>query len=132
MRRKKILVVDDEENLRALYEGEFSEEGYKVVTASSGEEAISMLESEMPDLVTLDIKMPGMGGIAALGAIRDKDPKLPVIMLTAYPEFKRDFDVWAADAYLTKTADLTELKAKVAFLLANEVAIKPVSKRKVY
>ena len=132
MHKKKILIVDDEENLRALYEGELSDEGYKVVTASSGEEALEMLESERPDLVTLDIKMPGMGGIAALGAIRDKDPKLPVIMLTAYPEFKRDFDVWAADAYLTKTADLTELKAKVAFLLANEATTKPVSRRKAF
>ena len=132
MRKKKILVVDDEENLRALYEGELSDEGYKVVTASSGEEALAILESERPDLVTLDIKMPGMGGIAALGAIRDIDPKLPVIMLTAYPEFKRDFDVWAADAYLTKTADLTELKAKVAFLLATEATTKPASRRKAF
>ena len=114
---KKILVVDDEENLRKLYEGELTDEGYAVVTASSGEEALAMLGSVKPDLVTLDIKMPGMGGIAALGGIRERNPKLPVIMLTAYSEFKKDFDVWAADAYLTKTADLTELKAKVKYLL---------------
>jgi len=114
---KKILVVDDEENIRDLFKSELTDEGYDVVTAGSGEEGLAYFEREVPDLVTLDIKMPGIGGIAALRAIREKHPVVPIIMLTAYPEFKADFDVWAADAYVVKSADLSGLIEKVRFLL---------------
>ena len=115
--KKKVLVVDDEENIRALIEGELMDEGYEVLTASSGEEALIVFDSDAPDLITLDIKMPGMGGKAALSAIREKNPNVPVIMLTAYSEFKSDFDIWAADAYVTKSSDLSGLKSKVKYLL---------------
>ena len=115
--KKKILVVDDEENIRMLIEGELMDEGYDVITACSGEEALAVFDADTPDLITLDIKMPGMGGKAALSAIREKDPSVPVIMLTAYSEFKSDFDIWAADAYVTKSSDLSGLKSKVKYLL---------------
>ncbi len=114
---KKILLVDDEENIRDLYAAELAEEGYKVTTAASGEEALSLMERLRPDLITLDIRMPGMGGIEALREIRDKLPTVPVIMLTAYPEYKSDFDVWAADAYIVKSSDTAQLKERVKFLL---------------
>jgi len=117
---KTILIVDDEDNLRKLFTAELAEEGYIVVSAASGEEALAALGDTKPDLITLDIKMPGMGGMAALAAIREKAPHIPVIMLTAYPEFKSDFNLWAADAYIVKTSDLSELKKKVAFLLMDK------------
>ncbi|MBI5190285.1 MAG: response regulator [Nitrospirae bacterium] len=117
--KKKILVVDDEENLRLLYGGEFEDEGYAVATAASAEEAFAVFKEFRPDLVTLDVKMPGMGGIAALRAIRDIDPAVPVVMLTAYPEFKADFDVLSADAYVVKSTDLEGLKRQVRFLLGG-------------
>jgi len=119
MGKKKILIADDEANIRMLFGKELEDEGFEVYTAASGEEAVEMFGRIRPDLVTLDIKMPGMGGIAALGAIREKDPTVPVIMLTAYSEFKKDFDVWAADAYIRKSGDVEELMAKVRFLLAS-------------
>ncbi|HEY3347899.1 MAG TPA: response regulator [Nitrospirota bacterium] len=114
---KKILVVDDEDNLRALFQGELADEGYQVVTARTGEEAVELVEKENPDLITMDIKMPGMGGIEALRNIREKHPSIPIIMLTAYSEFKNDFDVWAADAYVVKSSDLGDLKQKVRYFL---------------
>lgn len=114
---KKILLVDDEANIRDLYSAELADEGYSVTTASSGEEALGLLDELKPDLITLDIRMPGMGGIEALRAIREKLPAVPVIMLTAYPEYKADFDVWAADAYIVKSSDTAGLKDKAKFLL---------------
>jgi len=119
MDKKKILIVDDEENIRALFGGELEDEGFEVFTAASGEEAVELFSRVQPDLVTLDIKMPGMGGIAALVAIRDMAPTVPVIILTAFSEFKKDFDVWAADAYVQKSGDISALKTKVKFLLAS-------------
>jgi len=116
---KKILLVDDERNIRDLYSTELAEEGYSVYTAVSGEEALALLDTLTPDLITLDVRMPGMGGIAALRAIREKLPSVPVIMLTAYPEYKSDFDVWAADAYIVKSSDTARLKEKAAFLLGG-------------
>lgn len=116
---KKILLVDDEKNIRDLYETELTEEGYSVITAPSGEDALLLLKKVVPDLITLDVRMPGMGGIETLREIREKHPSVPVIMLSAYPEYKADFDVWAADAYLVKSSDTGPLKDKVRFLLSG-------------
>jgi len=120
MAPKKILIVDDESNLRELYRGELSEAGYDVETASTGEEALAMIEEAGPDLVTLDVRMPGMGGIATLREIREIDPEIPVIMLTAYPEYKSDFDVMAADAYVVKSSNVGPLLDKVKFILGGK------------
>lgn len=115
---KTILVVDDEENIRLLYKMELSEEGYRVITASSGEEALEILEKEKPDLITLDIKMGGMSGIEFLRKIKNTNRDLPVIISTAYGDYKDDFSVWASDAYITKSATLDELKARIKELLS--------------
>ena len=111
--KKKILVVEDEEGLRLLYEEELKAEGYEILTAQNGREAIRQLEEEKPDLIILDIVMPVMDGIEALGRIVGKDRKIPVILNTSYPGYREDFMSWAADAYVTKSIDLTELKNKV-------------------
>ena len=114
---KKILVVDDEENIRLLYKEELEEEGFLVELARSGEEALEKLSLFRPDLVTLDIKMPGMGGLEVLKRIREKERDLPIILCSAYGEFKLDFTTWASDAYVVKSADLTELKSTIRKLL---------------
>ena len=69
------------------------------------------------DLITLDMKMPGMGGIEALKRIREKERQLPVIICSAYGEYQQDFSTWACDAYVVKSADLTELKSTIRKLL---------------
>ena len=115
--KKKILVVEDEEGLRLLYEEELKAEGYEVLTARNGREAIQQLEVGKPDLIILDIVMPVMDGMEALGRIVGKDRKIPIVLHTSYSGYQQDFMSWAADAYLTKSADLSELKDKVRELL---------------
>ncbi len=117
---KTILVVDDEESIRFLYREELEDEGYRVITASDGEEALRKLRKEAPDLVTLDIRMPGMDGIEVLHLIRETDKEIPVIMSTAYGEYRNNFNVWASDAYITKTANLDELKDNISRLLGKQ------------
>ena len=115
--KKKILVVEDEEGLRLFYEEELKAEGYEVLTARNGKEAIEQLEKGKPDLIILDIVMPVMDGMEALGRIVGKDRKIPIILNSSYPGYRQDFMSWAADAYLTKSIDLGELKDKVRELL---------------
>jgi CheY-like chemotaxis protein len=110
---KKILVVDDEENIRFLYKEELEEEGFIVELAKSGEEALEKLSLFRPDLITLDIRMPGIGGIEALKRIRELNRDLPIILCSAYGDYKQDFATWASDAYVVKSADLTELKSTI-------------------
>jgi two-component system response regulator (stage 0 sporulation protein F) len=114
---KKILVVDDEESIRELYRAELADEGYEVELAGDGREALRRLEAFRPDLVTLDIKMPGMDGIEVLRRIREKNPTIPVVLVSAFEEFKADFNTWASDAYIVKSHDPTELKGMVRKLL---------------
>jgi len=114
---KKILVVDDEESIRFLYKEELEEEGFIVEVAKNGEEALEKLPLFKPDLITLDIKMPGMSGIETLKRIRESERKLPIIMCSAYGEYRQDLTTWASDAYIVKCADLTELKSTIRKLL---------------
>lgn len=114
----KILVVDDEKNILKLYQAELEDEGYTVVTANSGREALEAFEKENPDLVTLDILMPDMDGIQVLRQMKEKRPNIPIIMLTAY-DYRDDFSVWVSDAYVVKSSDLTNLKATIKQLLSK-------------
>ncbi len=117
MAQKKILIVEDEEGLRLLYEEELKGEGYDVLTASNGREAIQKLEEGKPDLIVLDIVMPVMDGMETLGRIVGKERKIPIILNTSYPGYREDFMSWAADGYITKSTDLGELKDKIRELL---------------
>ena len=110
----KILVVDDEENQRLLYKQELEDAGYTVDVADSAQGALQYLEKELPDLVVLDIRMPGMDGLEALGQILDRNKDMPVILNTAYANYKENFMSWAAEAYVVKSSDLGELKAQIA------------------
>jgi CheY-like chemotaxis protein len=114
---KKILVVDDEESIRFLYKEELEEEGYLVECAQNGEEALERLSIFKPDLISLDIKMPVMDGIEALKRIREKERQLPIILCSAYGEYKQDLTTWASDAYVVKCADLTAFKFTIRKLL---------------
>lgn len=117
---KKILVVDDEENIRELYRDELVEEGYQVELAENGQAALSKFEMFRPDLVTLDVMMPGMNGIEVLRRIREKNPSVPVLLLTAFGEFRQDFNTWASDAYIVKSANVSELKQTIRQLLGGK------------
>ena len=111
--KKKILVVDDEESIHLLYREELEDEGYQVISAMNGEDALKLFESEQPDLVILDINMPGMDGIEVLRQMKQMKPNVPVILSSAYPEYKQDLASWASDDYIVKSFNLDELKASV-------------------
>lgn len=114
---KRILVVDDEEAIRLLYKEELTEEGYEVDLAVDGVDALRKVEAARPDLMTIDLRMPGMDGIELLGRVRVMHRDLPIIICTAYGDFRSDFGTWASDGFLTKSADLQELKGKIRDLL---------------
>jgi DNA-binding response OmpR family regulator len=115
---KTILVVDDEENILQLYSAELRDSGYRVRTARNAKEAIAAIREERPDLVTLDIRLEnGPEGIDILRTIKDMDNTIPVIINTAYSEYKQNFGVWASEDYVVKSSDLEELKSRIAALL---------------
>ncbi len=117
--RKKILVVDDEESIHLLYREELEEEGYEVISAMTGEEGLKLFQEEKPDLVILDINMPGMDGIEVLRQMKQMSPDVPVILSSAYPEYKQDLASWASDDYIVKSFNLDELKNSVKRHLAG-------------
>ena len=125
MRDKKILLVEDEEILRFLYGEELGDEGYEVVTAKNGKEALLQLERAKPDLVILDIAMPKMDGLEALPRIKEKHNGVPVVVYTSHPGYLTDHRARAADACILKSGDLEEMKEKVRQLL-NEPAEDPL------
>jgi DNA-binding response OmpR family regulator len=112
-----ILCVDDDLSLLRLYQDELSEDGYKVILAKDGREALKKFEKEAPQVVIMDIRMPTMDGIETLTAMLGKDRQIPVILNTAYPQYRENFMTWGAEAYVIKSSDLTELKKKIREVL---------------
>ena len=119
MPKKTILVLDDEKSIRTLFEEEFKDEEYNVVSTDSGEEALEMINKDNPhiDLITLDIKMPKMDGLDFLGKVRENHRELPIIICTAYNNYRHEFQVWNADGYILKSGNLTEIKDKIKRLI---------------
>ena len=115
-----VLVVEDDKNQRLLYEQELKLEGYEVVTASDGKDALEKIQEQLPDLIIMDINMPKMDGIETMGKILGKNREIPVIINTAYSNYKDNFMSWAADAYIVKSSDLSELKNTVKEVLAKK------------
>lgn len=115
--QKRILIVDDDKNLRELYGFELTQEGFIVETAGDAEDACKKIETFKPDLITMDIKMPGMNGIECMRKIKETNRDIKVILSTAYPGYKEDFSTWVSDAYVVKSSDLTELKASIKKIL---------------
>jgi DNA-binding response OmpR family regulator len=114
---KTLLVVDDEKNLRTLYEQELIEDGYQVLLAEDGIQALDILQKNRIDLAILDIKMEGMNGIETLKRMMEVNKDIKVILNSAYSIYKSDFVTWSADAYLVKSSDISELKNKISELL---------------
>ncbi len=113
----KILCVDDDPSLLNLYREELTEEGYKVIVARNGKDAVTRYSREKPNLVILDIRMPEMDGITALNVILGKDRQVPIIFNTAFPQYRENFMTWGADAYVMKSSDLSELKQAIRQVL---------------
>lgn len=113
----KILVVDDEKSIRALCAEELADEGYDVITAGECHEAVELIASEDPAVVVLDIRMDDCDGLDFLQELRNTYPNLPIVLNTAYDSYREDVKSVAADYYVVKSYDLTELKSRIASLL---------------
>jgi DNA-binding response OmpR family regulator len=124
MSGKKILVVDDEKHIRMLYKEELSAEGYEVATSDGEDDILDLIEKEDPEVVILDIKLgANRSGLDLLQEIRSQDQSLPVILSTAYDSFQHDLKSIAADYYVVKSVDLSELKSKVALAMKKAAAL---------
>ncbi len=121
--KKKILLVEDEDALRMLYGEELEGEGYEVLKARNGKEALQQFDQGRPDLVLLDIVMPVMDGIEALARMKEKKRDVPVILHTSHRQYQKDRRSQAADALIIKSSDLAEMKEKVRELLGTNGAV---------
>ena len=115
-----ILIVEDNKNQCLLYEQELCIEGYEIVTATNGKEAVEKVREQTPDIIVLDINIPNMDGIETMGWILSHNKGIPIIIHTAYSNYKDNFMSWAADAYIVKSSDLSELKNKIKEILINK------------
>jgi DNA-binding response OmpR family regulator len=115
------LIVDDEEHIRTLYSLELEDEGYEVRALGSGKEVHQQILDFRPDVVVLDIKMADMSGLDVLQAVRSEFYDLPVILCSAYGSFKGDAKSIAADYYVVKSSDLTDLKKKIRIALETSI-----------
>jgi len=109
----RILVVDDEEHIRRFYSEELADEGHKVWTTATGHELLKTIDSLQPEVVVLDIRLVDYDGLDLLQEVRNKHHDLPVILCTAYDTYKDDQKSIAADYYVVKSFDLSELKMAI-------------------
>lgn len=118
---RTILLVDDSRNIREYCRQELEDEGYDVVVASDGGEVPCLLSQVHPDLVVLDICMPGVNGLETVEWLSTVEPDLPVILYTSYDDIcARDGRTWKATACVEKRADLTELKSVICSALRSK------------
>ncbi|MFA4905299.1 MAG: response regulator [Candidatus Margulisiibacteriota bacterium] len=122
---KKILVVDDEPEILELLKIRMNSWGYKVLTSASGREALQLAEEKEPDLILLDVMMPGMSGFEVLRALKTKasTKSIPVIMITvaaAKHEMDEGLKLGAA-YYLSKPYDAQELLSRIKSIMGPEV-----------
>ena len=131
MGRNKILIVEDEQDISEMIAYNLEKEGFETALASDGEDALPLARSERPDLVVLDVMLPGMDGLEICRAIR-RDPELahlPVIMLTARAQ-ETDKIVGlelGADDYITKPFSPKELVARIRAILRRVAKPRPAS-----
>jgi two-component system response regulator (stage 0 sporulation protein F) len=116
-----ILIVEDDNNLRRLYQGELETEGYDVLLAKNGDEATLRVAEQVPDVIVMDIRMPEKDGLDAMAQILRDYGKIPIILNTAYSSYQDDFLTWSADAYVVKSADLEPLKSKIREVLRSKL-----------
>ena len=115
-----ILLVEDNKNQRLLYEQELRFEGYEIVIAEDGKDVLKKVQEQPLDLVVMDINLPMMDGLDIMDWILSKHRNIPTIINTTYSSYKDNFMTWAADAFIVKSSDVTELKNKIKELITNK------------
>lgn len=115
----KILLVEDNKNQCLLYAQELEREGYNVITANNGKDAFKRMQDLTPDLIITEICMSEMDSIEALGWFFNKHKYIPILLNTAYSNYKDHYMARIADALVFKSSDLAELKNKIEELLSK-------------
>ncbi|WP_017756630.1 response regulator [Calidifontibacillus oryziterrae] len=123
---KKILIVDDQYGIRILLNEVFLKEGYEMFQASNGIQALSIIEKDRPDLVLLDMKIPGMDGIEILKRLKEIDNTIEVFIMTAYGELDmiQKANDLGARTHFSKPFDIDELRAAVKEIVPIETQLK--------
>ena len=131
--KDRVLVVEDEKSISGLIKAILTANGYDVITASTGNEAFSMISSHCPDLVVLDLGLPDMDGMDIIKAVRSWT-SLPIIVVSArsYERDKVQALDMGADDYVTKPFDVKELIARVHAVMRRTDADAPVDKKLVF
>jgi len=127
---KRILLVEDDEHIQFLIREELVENGYEVIIASDGVEAMKMLQAEgapSPDLIILDIRMPKMDGFETMGHILKSKIDSPIIIHSAYSGYKNHPLTMAADAYVVKSHNFTQLNEAISEVLGMKDPISAVA-----
>ena len=116
----RVVLIEDDKVIRESYAFLINKTAsFQVVNAyASAEQAFKSIKNDDPLIVLLDVELPGMNGIEALNEIKNTNKNLPVILCSAYGEFKQDFSSWASDGYVVKSADTKELKQTIKDLLS--------------
>lgn len=117
----RILIVDDEEHIRTLYTLELEDDGHNVLALGTGRGLSEQIRQFGPDVVILDIKMVDVSGLDVLQEVRSEFYDLPVILCSAYGSYKGDVKSIAADYYVVKSSDLTELKKKIKIAIEARI-----------
>jgi two-component system, OmpR family, response regulator len=125
----RLLVVDDEPNIRELLSASLRYAGFEVATAADGQQALTMAESFRPDLLVLDVMMPGLDGFGVVRRMRQSGRHTPVLFLTARdaPEDKVSGLTLGGDDYVTKPFSLDEVLARIRAVLRRTAAAARVS-----
>jgi DNA-binding response OmpR family regulator len=112
---EKILVADDEQEIRNLLEHFLKGQGYEVVLASDGNQALELAVEENPQLVILDIKMPGLDGLEVCKRLKEKEQTklIPVIVITGFEDNKMEALDLGADDFVNKPFDMAEISSRV-------------------
>ena len=118
-----ILCVDEYKNQRLLYEQELNLEGYETITVADGNGAFEIAETRQLDIIVMDVCTLSMRGIKVMCSFVSKHKDIPLIIYTAYSSYKDVCMSWAADAYIVKSSDLTELKNKIKEVLKKEAVV---------
>lgn len=115
MQDKKLLIVDDQYGIRVLLYEVFGKEGYQTLQAANGKQALDIVKKDSPDLVILDMKIPGMDGLEILKEIKKMNTDIKVIMMTAYGELDmiKEATELGAITHFTKPFDIDELRQAV-------------------
>ncbi|GAB4332849.1 MAG: response regulator [Calditrichia bacterium] len=116
---KKILVIEDEPVQQLLYKEEIADWGYQVEVAGDEGEARRKMASFEPDLLVMDIRLPGKNGLELIRDFLKENPRLKVVIHSAYSHYKEDFLSWAAEEYIVKSSDLSELKEAIHRVLSR-------------